>query len=67
MPNFDLRWVYIETLTQNAEELITDKLQFLRELHEKIGYQKIDIALHRAGTSVDLPIYQIAKQTGVRL
>ncbi|MGD7036928.1 nucleotidyltransferase domain-containing protein [Methylotuvimicrobium buryatense] len=27
--------LYIETPTQNAEELITAKLQFLRELHKK--------------------------------
>lgn len=59
--------LYIETPAHNAEELITAKLQFLRELHKKIGEQKIDIVLHRAGTSVDLPIYRIAKQTGVRL
>lgn len=59
--------LYIETPAHNAEELITAKLQFLCELHKKIGEQKIDIVLHRSGTTVDLPIYRIAKQTGVRL
>ena len=59
--------LYIEPQNQKPADLITAKLQFLRDLHKKIGEQKIDVVLHRADSAVDLPIYRIAKQTGVLL
>ena len=59
--------LYIETQNQKPADLITAKLQFLRDLHKKIGEQKIDVVLHRGDSNVDLPIYRIAKQTGVLL
>jgi predicted nucleotidyltransferase len=59
--------LYIEPQTQKSSDLISAKLQFLRELHKKIGYQKIDVVLRRVDSTVDLPVYRIAKQTGVLL
>jgi predicted nucleotidyltransferase len=59
--------LYIEPQIQNAADLIMAKLQFLREVHQKIGEQKIDVVLHRANDAADLPIYHIAKQNGVLL
>ena len=59
--------LYIEPPIQNAADLVMAKLQFLRDLHKAIGEQKIDVVLRRSDGSVDLPIYQIAKQTGVLL
>ncbi|MDF1583265.1 MAG: nucleotidyltransferase domain-containing protein [Methyloprofundus sp.] len=59
--------LYIEATLQNAADLITAKLQFLRELHKVLGEQKIDVVLRRGSYSVDLPIYRIAKQTGILL
>ena len=59
--------LYIEPQLQNAADLIMAKLQFLRELHKEIGEQKVDVVLYRAGQSPDLPVYRIAKQTGVLL
>ena len=59
--------LYIESQSQDAAGLITAKLQFLRECHKKIGEQKIDVVLRRAGQPLDLPIYRIARQTGVLL
>jgi hypothetical protein len=47
--------------------LVFAKLQFLRDLHKKIGEQKIDVVLHRPNSQTDLPVYRIAKQTGVLL
>ena len=58
---------YIESQTQKPTDLITAKLQFLRDLHKKLGEQKIDVVLRRADSTVDLPVYRIAKQTGVLL
>jgi hypothetical protein len=59
--------LYIEPQTQKTSDLITAKLQFLRDLHKKIGEQKIDVVLRRTDSTVDLPVYRIAKQTGVLL
>ena len=59
--------LYIEPQTQKPADLITAKLLFLRDLHKKIGEQKIDVVLHRADSTVDRPIYHIARQTGVLL
>ena len=59
--------LYIESQTQKAADLIMAKLLFLRDLHKKIGEQKIDVVLRRADSTVDLPVYRIAKQTGVLL
>jgi predicted nucleotidyltransferase len=59
--------LYIESQTQEPTDLITAKLQFLRDLHKKLGEQKIDVVLRRTDNTVDLPVYRIAKQTGVLL
>lgn len=59
--------LYIEPQTQKSSDLIIAKLQFLRDLHKKFGEQKIDVVLRRADSAVDLPVYRIAKQTGVLL
>ena len=59
--------LYIESPIRIPADLILAKLQFLRGLHKKLGEQKIDVVLRRADNDVDLPIYHIAKQTGVLL
>ncbi|MHB0990615.1 MAG: nucleotidyltransferase domain-containing protein [Burkholderiales bacterium] len=58
--------LYIEPEIQQADELVAAKLHFLLELHKQLGEQKIDVVIRRA-TSDELPIYRIAKATGVRL
>lgn len=59
--------LYIEPAAGNAEELIHAKLRFLAALHKKMGEQKIDVVIRRVGGEENLPIYQIAQQTGVKL
>ena len=59
--------LYIEVQDQTPSDLIAGKLKFLLDLHKKLGDQKIDVVLHNANSLVNLPIYQIAKQTGVQL
>lgn len=59
--------LYIEMQAHDAADLITAKLHFLRDLHKKLGEQKIDVVLRRTNSAVDLPVYRIAKQTGVLL
>jgi len=59
--------LYIEPSKKHAAEIVMAKLQFLREIHKQIGDQKVDVVINRPDQSPDLPIYRIAKQTGVRL
>jgi len=59
--------LYIEPARKNAADIIMAKLQFLREIHKQLGDQKVDVVIYRPGHSPDLPIYRIAKQTGVLL
>ena len=53
--------LYIEPQMQNAADLIMAKLQFLRDLHKKMGEQKIDVVLRRPDSSMDLPVFQIVQ------
>jgi len=59
--------LYIEAATDNADEIIEAKLGFLVALYKKLGEQKIDVVIRRPGFKENLPIYQVAKQTGVKL
>lgn len=59
--------LYIEPSLQKVSDLVMAKLHFLRDVHQKIGEQKIDVVLRRADSTQDLTVYQIAKQTGVML
>jgi len=58
------------TLSHCAKEpvaLVDAKLNFLVGIHRVLGDQKIDLVLHRTQSKQDLPIYRVAKETGVRL
>lgn len=59
--------LYIEPSIQNTADLVMAKLQFLRDLHKKMGEQKIDVILRRLDSALDLSVYRIAKQTGIML
>lgn len=58
--------LYIEPENQDISLLALAKLQFLRALHLALGEQKIDVVL-RLTSAKPLPIYQIAKETGIKL
>jgi predicted nucleotidyltransferase len=59
--------LYIEADTDDADAIVNAKLRFLVTLHKKLGEQKIDVVIRRPGFKEDLPIYQVAGQTGVKL
>jgi len=59
--------LYIEPELQDPAELVDAKLHFLKELHEKLGEQKIDVIIRRAAVKDELPIFRIARETGVQL
>ena len=54
--------LYIETGIQDADRLIDAKLHFLRELHQALGEQKIDVVIKRTAAATHLPIYTRAKK-----
>lgn len=57
--------LYIET-HENAVIAIKRKTAFINDLWRIIGEQKIDIVIHTL-SEPELPIHQIAKQTGVKI
>ena len=59
--------LYIEAATDDADEIVAAKLRFLVTLYKKLGDQKIDVVVRRQSFKENLPIYEIAKKTGVKL
>ena len=59
--------LYVEPEIQDPAELVEAKLNFLMELHKKLGEQKIDVVIRRTAFKEEFPIYRVARETGVRL
>ena len=59
--------LYIETNAQDERVAMRMKTEFLGELEDKIGEQKIDCVLNMLNFPYSLPIHKIAKQEGVLL
>lgn len=59
--------LYVETDIKDTSLLVDAKLSFLQALHQTLGDQKIDLVLNRLNSNITLPIFQIAKETGIRL
>ncbi|NRQ42217.1 nucleotidyltransferase domain-containing protein [Rheinheimera sp. YQF-2] len=58
--------LYIEPELRAADDIVEARLNALVELHMALGEQKIDLVINRKAGTV-LPIYKIAKETGIRL
>jgi predicted nucleotidyltransferase len=58
--------LYIEPEIQQPDDIVEAMLNALVELHRQLGEQKIDLVINRK-QGVSLPIYQMAKKTGVLL
>lgn len=58
--------LYVHTASSDADELAASRFAFLARLKRRMGDRKIDLVLQREGGEV-LPIYQLARQQGVRL
>jgi hypothetical protein len=57
--------LYIETQLSNADDVTDAKINFLTTLKFKLGDQKIDVVINFGDTQ--LPIYEIARNEGIRL
>jgi predicted nucleotidyltransferase len=58
--------LYVKSGMRDADQLARARFAFLAQLKRRIGDGKIDLVVQREGGEV-LPIYEIAKQHGVRL
>lgn len=58
---------YIETIETDLKIANQKVSYFIINLQELLGDQKIDVVLNVLSTKQTLPIYNIAKQTGVQL
>jgi predicted nucleotidyltransferase len=58
--------IYIEPEITQPDMLVDAKISALVELHKRLGDQKIDLVINRK-QGKQLPIYAIAKQSGILL
>jgi predicted nucleotidyltransferase len=58
--------LYVEPEMTDPDALIEAKLQALAELHQRLGEQKIDLIIKRAGTATKA-IHRVAKSSGLPL
>ncbi len=59
--------LYIETAQQNKNEVLSKKLAFIVSLKKRIGDQKIDVVINFTTEHLNLLVYKIAKETGVKI
>jgi predicted nucleotidyltransferase len=59
--------LYVEPDLADPAELVKAKLRFLADLHRRLGDRKIDVVVRRSGSGAELPIWRVARETGVRL
>lgn len=57
--------LFVQTQEQDADQVVQRKIKFLVALKREIGDQKIDLVVQYKYH--DLPIYQHALETGIRL
>lgn len=57
--------LYIETTCDDLSEITDRKIDFLVDLKNNLGDQKIDLIIRRLHSDEMLPIYDEAKKTGV--
>ena len=58
--------LYVEAHHLSADQAIKNKIKFLIAVKDEIGEQKIDVVL-KLDNYDELPIYSIARETGVKL
>lgn len=58
--------LYVRAVSGDANQLVAARCAFLARIKRRIGDRKIDLVLQREGGEL-LPIYELARQQGVRL
>lgn len=58
---------YVETTEPDVDIAVRKKMVFVNELWRTLGDQQIDVVINILALKKPLPIYEIAKSTGVQL
>jgi hypothetical protein len=59
--------LYIETECNDISNIYEKRKRFWLELQDTLGEQKIDIVIHRIKHDFHIRIYDVARETGVKL
>lgn len=59
--------LYIETNEIDTDKAVLSKLKLASKLWQLLNEQKVDIVMNQLNGKIDLPIYDIAKKTGVQI
>lgn len=59
--------LYVETTAVNAQSAIKMKSDFLWNVEQAIGEQKIDIVLNLLSSAQTLPIHNVARTQGIQI
>lgn len=59
--------LYIETAAKTIDDVYKMKINFLCDLEQKIGEQKIDVVVNMLNFPHPLAIHQVAKSEGIRM
>lgn len=59
--------LYIETHYETADSVVEKQIRFTSQLKMRLGDQKIDVVIKRLNSNFHIPIYDVAKQEGIKL
>ncbi len=59
--------LYVETTASSAEQAVKMKSDFLWNLEQKIGEQKVDVVLNMLNKPHPLAIHEIARTKGIKI
>jgi predicted nucleotidyltransferase len=59
--------LYVETQETDMDRLYDKKVRFVSDMWNQMGEQKIDVIINALFNPTSLPIYKIAKETGILL
>jgi predicted nucleotidyltransferase len=59
--------LYVETHAKTMDDAIQMRSDFLGDLEQEIGEQKIDIVLNMLNFPYALPVHEVARKEGIRI
>ena len=59
--------LYVETDLTDGDAIFRKRIKLLAELSRPLAERKVDLVVKSRGSQQNLPIYQVARESGVRL
>ena len=59
--------LYVETDLTDGDTIFRKRIKLLAELSRPLAERKVDLVVKSRGSQQNLPIYQVARESGVRL